>query len=67
MKNGFAEDFTLSALKQIIYEQTFLSPSYTKKYDVYFKRYLQTCVKETLTPKGLREPKWLFAFLGRLL
>jgi hypothetical protein len=41
------EDFTLSSLRKN-YEQTSLSPSNTKKYDVYFKRYVQTSVKETL-------------------
>jgi hypothetical protein len=30
------------------YEKTFLSPSNTKKYNVYFKRYIQTSVKETV-------------------
>jgi hypothetical protein len=30
------------------YEKTSLSPSDTKKYDVYFKRYIQTSVKETV-------------------
>jgi hypothetical protein len=30
------------------YEKASLSPSNTKKYDVYFKRYVQTSVKETV-------------------
>jgi hypothetical protein len=30
------------------YEKTSLSPSNTKKYDVYFKRYVRTFVKETV-------------------
>jgi hypothetical protein len=30
------------------YEKTSLSPSNMKNYDVYFKRYVQTFVKETI-------------------
>jgi hypothetical protein len=45
MKDIFAEDFILSTLRKIN-EQTSLSPSNTKKYDVYFKRYAQICMKE---------------------
>jgi hypothetical protein len=35
------------------HEQTSLSPSNTKKYNVYFKRYVQTYVKETVSMKEL--------------
>jgi hypothetical protein len=31
------------------YEKISLSPSNTKKYDVYFKRYVQTFVKESVS------------------
>jgi hypothetical protein len=51
MRDEFAEDFTLSALREKNYEQTSLSPPNTEEYDVYFNRYIQTYVEETLTHK----------------
>jgi hypothetical protein len=48
MKDGFAEDFTLSALRKKITNKYPLGTSNTQKYNVYFKRYAQTCVKETV-------------------
>jgi hypothetical protein len=47
MRDGFVEDFILFVFKKN-YEQTSLSPSNTKKYYVYFKRYVQIYVKETI-------------------
>jgi hypothetical protein len=37
-----------TCLENFFYEKTSLSPSNMKKYDVYFKRYVQTFVKETV-------------------
>jgi hypothetical protein len=47
MRDGCGEDFTLSILRKN-YEQTSLSSLTIEKYDVYFKRYIQTYVKENL-------------------
>jgi hypothetical protein len=35
-------------LKKKNHEKTYISPSNIEKYDVYFKRYVQTSVKETV-------------------
>jgi hypothetical protein len=48
MRDGFAEDFTPPCLEKFFYEKTSLSPSNTRKYDGYFKRYVHTFVKETV-------------------
>jgi hypothetical protein len=47
MRDKFAKDL-FYVPKEKNYEKTSLSPSNTKKYDVYFKRYVQTFVKETV-------------------
>jgi hypothetical protein len=47
MKDGFAENFILSALRKKIMKKI----SNTKKYNVYFNRYVQTAVKETISMK----------------
>ena len=48
MKDGFGKNFILYALRKIIYGQTSKSPSNMEQYDVYFKKYIQTCMKETV-------------------
>jgi hypothetical protein len=44
-EDRFVDDLLYLPLKKI-YKQTYVSPLNTKKYNVYFKRYVQTCAKE---------------------
>jgi hypothetical protein len=46
MREGFAKDFSLFALRKNIMDKHL--PQIQKEYDVYFKRYVQTYVKETI-------------------
>jgi hypothetical protein len=48
MRDGFANSFYYICLEIKIYEKTSISPSSTKKIDVYFKRYIQTSMEETV-------------------
>jgi hypothetical protein len=47
MRDRFAENFTLYALRKNKMKK-YLSPSNMKKYNVYFKRYVQISMKETI-------------------